>query len=289
MAAFIAAATLAAATLTGCGMGRHPGYSPATTLPDVPFRTPAEHDSVLSDDGGWPYVFELTSDGGGALVYYGSRHTQNPDDAQIRDLVERFEAFAPTVALTENDGGIHFGGMNGAVRRLGEFGALKVLASDSDIPIWSMEPTWNDEVAAVTAEFPVEEVTLFYTLRVFISERGDEHDPGKLDRLASHLLKKRGSRPGLEGSLPDLEALDQLWTERFSDLGEWRHLPSSALAPAGDDTRLHAISTLVNEVRDRHFARTILSFVKDGHRVFAVAGGSHVIKQEPVIRAAVGE
>jgi len=44
---------------------------------------------------------------------------------------------------------------------------------------------------------------------------------------------------------------------------------------------------LANQVRDRHAARVILDLLTKGERVFALAGGSHAVKQEPVLRAGI--
>lgn len=107
--------------------------------------------------------------------------------------------------------------------------------------------------------------------------------------MAAHLLSKRGSRPGLEGSLPDLVALDKVWDERFSELGPWRKLPAEVLDPNDTPTRLQSLAVLANQVRDCHSARVILDLLGKGERVFALAGGSHVVKQEPVFAGRVFE
>ena len=39
---------------------------------------------------------------------------------------------------------------------------------------------------------------------------------------------------------------------------------------------------------DEHAAAVILDLLAKGERVFAIAGGSHVVKQEPVLRAGFG-
>lgn len=269
------------ATLAGCHRAPIPSYSPSTELPDTGLRTSAEHDEIVGERG-FPYVLEVeTADG--ALLYYGSRHTRDPEDPQIRDMLERWRAFQPTVAVTENRGGFHFGAFRGAVRSLGEFAVAIEQASHAGIPVWSLEPTWEDEIAEVTSVYSPAEATLFYTLRVFLSERGFDRSRGEVEELARGLLQKRGSRPGLEGSLPSLDAMDALWRAAFGDPRDWRELPPEAIWPGTEDTRLQAISRHVNRVRDRHAARTILELVQRGERVFAIAGGSHVIKQEPVL------
>jgi hypothetical protein len=273
--------TLLLAALTGCHRAPIPPYSPSLELPDTAFRTAAEHDEIVGEHG-FPYILEIeTTDG--ALLYYGSRHTRDADDPQIRDMLDRWRAFQPTVAVTENRGGFHLGAFRGAVRSLGEFAVAIEQGGHAAIPVWSLEPTWGEEIAGVTSVYSPAEATLFYTLRVFLSERGSDRSPAAVEELARELLQERGSRPGLEGSLPSVEAMDALWRAAFEDPRDWRELPPEAIWPGAEDTRLQAISRHVNRVRDRHAARTILELVQRGDRVFAIAGGSHVIKQEPVL------
>lgn len=269
--------------LTGCRLGQLDGYTPSSEVTfTAPFRTMAQHDSVMQGQD-WPYFVSIP--GERALFYYGSAHTSDPSDPQIADIQTRWRTFEPTVAVTENRLGWYIGGIERAVSTHGEFGAVLHLARQDGLPIYSLEPSWDDEVGEVLREIPAAEATLFYTLRVFLSERGTGRSPEDTDALATHLLRKRGSRPGLEGSLPDLAALDALWEAHYADLGPWRTLSPEAMHPNPTPSRLQASANLVNEVRDRHAARVILSLMAEDERVFAIAGGSHVVKQEPVLRA----
>lgn len=252
-----------------------------------PFRTMAQHDSLMQDKA-WPYVLEITTDRS-ELLYYGFWHTTNPEDPQIAEIKQLWNEFDPTIAGTENRLGLFVGGLEAGVSYFSEFGALFALARQDDIPIYTLEPPWEVEVAEMKAAFSTADVTLFYTMRVFLSERGEGKTREEIDDLARHLLSKRGSRPGLEGSLPTLAGLDSVWNERFSDLGPWRDLPPNAVHPGAEPTRLNALANLANEIRDRHAAAVILDLMKKGERIFALAGGSHVVKQEPVLRAGVGE
>lgn len=276
-----------ALVLSGCGLGHLPYHSPTVALPNAAFLTATQHDSVMAGRD-WPYNITLNS-AQGDLFYFGSYHTNDPDDPQVDVITTSFEQFGPTLALTENTGGFAPGGPRRAIKNLGEFGLVIRLADRDGIPIYSLEPTWDDEIGMVTERFTPAEATVFYTLRVYLSERGDERDPAKMDKLARHLLGKRGSRPGLDGVIPDLAAFDAVWRQSFGDERDWRTLPPEAIWPGHEPTKLQAISRFVNEVRDRHMARVILDFVMKGERVFAIAGGSHVVKQEPVLRAALDQ
>lgn len=279
-------ALLLTALLLRFGWWWLPRYVPASSTDfAAAFRTMAEHDEHMRGKD-WPYVIEVKGERG-ALLYYGSRHTSDDSDPQIADMRARWQAFTPTVAATENRLGPFLGTTAMGISYFGEFAALAALGRADDLPVYSLEPSWAEEVAELKRAFPTEEITLFYTLRVFVSERGPADAAADVDDLAAHLLAKRGAREGLEGSLPDLAALDALWDERFAHLGPWRLLPHQALSPAAGGHRLQEIATLANEVRDRHAARVLLDLVGQGERVFAVAGGSHVVKQEPVLRAGI--
>ncbi|MEA2562722.1 MAG: hypothetical protein QOH06_4226 [Acidobacteriota bacterium] len=44
----------------------------------------------------------------------------------------------------------------------------------------------------------------------------------------------------------------------------------------------------VSEYRDRFMVEKLTSHLKEGHRVFAVVGGTHVVMQEPTLRRGLG-
>jgi hypothetical protein len=252
---------------------------------EAPLRTTAQHDSVM-EGRAWPYVLRLSHPSGGELLYFGSWHTRDPADPQIEAMRDAWRGARPTIALTENTGGWAIGGLDGGIRTLGEFAVPIHEAREHDIPVRSLEPSWEAELADASAAFPVEDLLVFYTLRVFLSERGDRSGEA-LDDLADHLLGKRGSRPGFQGVIGDLAAFDSVWAANFADApGDWRSLPPEAVWPNDEGHRLQRISTVVNRSRDRHMVRVILHYLERGERVYAVAGGSHVVIQEPALRAA---
>jgi pheromone shutdown protein TraB len=53
-------------------------------------------------------------------------------------------------------------------------------------------------------------------------------------------------------------------------------------------SRLHDVDEASRAVRGEHMARVLLDLVADGHRVFAVVGSGHVIRQEWALRMALG-
>lgn len=242
--------------LASCTNSKIPHFSPSATLPDEAFRTSEQHDSVMSGKE-WPYIWEADEN----LLYFGSWHTNDPGDPQIGEISRLFEAFKPSAAVTENAGGRHLPGAERAVRALGEFGQVIHLAREAGIPVYSLEPTWEDEIGQILERYSREEATVFYTLRVYLQERGDERDPAKMDKLALHLLGKRGTRPGLDGAITTLEQFDAAWRASFGEERDWRTLPREAIWRRADGTLLQRLAEDVNLARDRHAVRVIMDLV----------------------------
>lgn len=244
-------------------------------------RNGPEHDAALKRTGN-PYVLEITKDvtGTGALLYYGARHADDPDDPQIADIRKRWDAFKPTVALCEGRSRGYFVGWPMTTwGGLPEPAWVHYLARESDVPLYSLEPDYAGEVAALLQTFTPEQVALYFTMRVYWSEAAGTAD----ESLALDLLEKRTAVKGLESSLTSIADIDRIWNRDLATHGDWRTLTSE---PSG--TYLADISTRSRIVRGEHMARVLLHLVANNERVFAVVGSGHVIRQEWALRAALG-
>jgi hypothetical protein len=208
------------------------------------------------------------------------RHSDDPADPQAADIRARWAAFAPTVALCEGRRrGYFLGPVFEALGGLPEPAIVHALARRDRVKLYSLEPEYEDEVAALLETWSPEQVALYFTLRVYASESGGEPDEG----LALHLLEKRTDVEGLRGSLASVADLDRVWRRDFPELEDWRTLGSEP-----DAGYLREISHASRRVRGEHMARTLIDLVREGERVFAVVGSGHVIRQEWVLRAALG-
>jgi hypothetical protein len=139
------------------------------------------------------------------------------------------------------------------------------------------------EVAAQLRRFPRERVALYYVLRPYVSARrfGRPTDP---DAEVESVREERTSWPGLEGTLPDVAAIDAVWRRDFAGLPDWRDTSDERGWPG----YLEEIADAANDLRDEHLARVLLELAARGERVFAVAGSSHAVRVEPPLRAACG-
>lgn len=249
---------------------------------DLPhrLRNGPEHDAARQRNGGNPYILEADAEGPGALVYYGASHTQDPDHPQVADITARWEAFGPTVALYEGRRrNFVYGALIEPFAGLPEPALVHKLARRGDVPLYTLEPSYEDEVAALLTMFTPEQVGLYFFLRVYASEAGGVAN----EPLAEDLLAKRTDVAGLRGALPTLEAVDRLWQQDYPDEDDWRvlrHEPRFGY--------LTAISDHSRRLRGEHMARILIDLVRRGERVFAVVGSGHVIRQEWNLRTAFG-
>lgn len=242
-----------------------------------PLRNSQQHDAARTRNGGNPYILEIHPDeGNGALLYYGASHTEDPGHPQINDITERWSRFKPTVALYEGRSrGFFYGALIEPFAGLPEPALVNKLARRDHIPLHSLEPEYKDEVALLLQDFSAEQVGLYFFNRVYSSESGGVAD----DSLALHLLKKRTDVEGLRNVYNGLEDLDRVWTRDFPEEKDWR-------VNQGEPGYLAEISDASRRIRGEHMARILIHLVNEGHRVLAVVGSGHVIRQEWNLRAA---
>ena len=251
---------------------------PPAPLPAA-FRTWEEHDAIYGRDRE-PYVYEWTRAGSSAaLCYVGVFHGVDPAHGHRRAIDARFAAFAPTVALCEGRARGHFTEWPFALLPQGEPAQVHALARRAGIPIHSLEPPYEREVAALLEVEPPPRVALYLTLRGYWSESGGAAD----EALFADLLAKRSDVDGLRGALPDVGAADAAWASLAAEHGDWRTRHDE---PRG--TWLANLSERSRITRGEHMVRLLAELVGRGERVFAVVGRSHVIRHEPTLAALLG-
>ena len=243
----------------------------------VPIMSYAEYQGTEHEE---PYVVRLR-EGDGELLYYGARHTQDPENPQVVEIQRLWEEFDPTIALAESRLGFFIGPLGPGVEQFGEAGAVFALARRDDVPVYTLEAPLEMEMREVLKRHPAERVALFYVLRGSIGRGSAE----AVESEAAQLVEKRTRWPGLEGSLRGVAHIDSIWARDFPDLPDWRELPARYTWPGHHDTYLNEISTDVNQFRDRYMVALLTSLLERGERTFAVVGSSHVVMQEPALRA----
>lgn len=228
-----------------------------------------------------PYVLRLT--GSGELLMFGVRHTNDPRDAQIADIERLWHEFKPQVAFSE--GGIRPAapGPDQAITRFGEPGLLRYLADNSRVELCSLEPPEDQEAAAMAAQFPQEQVKLFYILRNLSSAS----DGRSLEERRHSAFQSVRQRRRLTGPPNSVKELNLLIARLLPQLPDSSSIPKQWFDPSRSDTFLNQIARGSSDYRNCHMVPLIVGTVRTGKRVFVLVGGSHVMVQEPALRSAL--
>jgi hypothetical protein len=286
------AGTVAAAVVVALGLviwiwgwWAPPVYTPSSSVPLKGEKLNSTgHDERYRqlDPGG--YILHIEPSNGpataqkspGSLLFFGALHSKDPQHPQIATLRRVWKEFEPSVALVEGRMSFFVGTTAQGIRVFGEGAAVYALAEEDGIPLYTLEPPLEVEIAALEECGDRTQVAMFRVLSGYVSaRRGGQVSDFKIGRL----LSKRAAP--LTDAFPNIAAFDAYFASQFPKQPAWRDLPEEAMWPGKTDTLLHRMATRGNLARDEHFIRTMLHLVSQGERVLVIAGRSHTIVLEP--------
>jgi len=237
----------------------------------------------------WPYILNIYVPNGG-LLYFGVGHTDDPCDEQLKEIETFWKQFDPDIAFYE--GPELYAAENtrsDAIRNDGERGLVRYLAG-SHLTVNSMEPKVGEEIAELLKKYRPEQVKIFYIMR----------DVAGYDRLKfpnqtrQQYLQDEIARWSAEAALKNvppntISELEPTFAKYFPGLGSYKNAHDRWVDPASAETLLNEISRASTEYRDQFMVSLLSSTVCEHKRVLAVVGWSHVVRQEPAIRALLSE
>lgn len=115
-----------------------------------------------------PYVLKLSA-GRGRLVYFGARHTYDPNDPQLAQIEKLWSKLKPDIAFFEGADPENIPTpvkTREEIVRGGEPSFVLFLASRDGVPVKTLEPSRRDEIALLLKKYSPEEVKVFYVLRL---------------------------------------------------------------------------------------------------------------------------
>lgn len=237
-----------------------------------------------------PYILELAS-GKGRLVYFGARHTYDPNDPQLARIEKLWLMLEPDLAFFEGADPENIPApvkTREEVVRGGEPGFVLFLASRDGVPVKTLEPSRRDEIALLLEKYSAEEVKVFYVLRQVPEFKSGQHDE-TIESYTRNVLGWLSLSPELKGAPRTIAELKASSARLFPQLADWREAPQTWFDPAVSPplTYLNHISRQLSEFRDRHMLVLLTEQVAQGKRVFAAVGASHVVMQERALRGAI--
>jgi hypothetical protein len=237
-----------------------------------------------------PYILKLSA-GKGRLLYFGTKHTYDPNDPEIALMEKLWVKLRPDVAFFE---GADPENIPAAVKtrqeitRGGEPSFVLFLATRDGVPVKTLEPSRSDEIALLLKKYSAEEVKMFYLLRQIPQFKNAQHNE-TIEIYTQNVLGWLSLRPELKGTPRTIAELQASSSRLFPQLRDWRDVPDTWFNPAVSPpvTYLNDISRQLSEFRDRHMLTLLTEQVRRGKRVFAAVGASHVVMQERALRAAI--
>jgi hypothetical protein len=233
-----------------------------------------------------PYVLDLTA-GSGALLYYGSRHVSDPNHPQVADIASRWQEFGPTWAFNEGGDPPVAPTAEEAVGRYQEAGLVRWLAAQDGVRVESIEPDRVVVVEAARRSFTLEQLKAYFVLRAVAQQARYAHEfrAPSLEAEVARVSRILSRVPGLEGppnSAAELAASVSRW---LPGLAEWSQATEAWFDPLRDLGYTNRLSRFESDFRDTSMVQLLARRAREGHRVFAVVGASHVVMQERQLRA----
>ena len=181
-----------------------------------------------------------------------------------------------------------FESLEETVGRNGESALVRWLAKRDGVPVDTLDPTRADSVAAMRSRFTAEQIKLSAILGQVAEQtrRSDSFRVPDVDAETVRVMNVLSRTSGMEGPPRTLEDLAASATRLLPMLANWREVPSGWFDPAvfPPITWTNELSRFNNEYRDEFMIQKINDKLAEGHRVFAVVGGTHVVMQERALR-----
>jgi hypothetical protein len=231
-----------------------------------------------------PYVLDISAKGGGRLIYVGSDHTKDPESLSIRTIESLWAQSRPELAFNEGGYPPVAPSREEAIRS-GEAGLVVFLAAQSNVPSASLDPTRTQLAARLSPIFGAELVKLGFVLSQVRQHRNSSAQAFE-ERMA-HTFAVLNATPGLEGRPGTLEELAEVFCARFPETASFRDAPDSWFDPVQKVNVMNELARRSSEERDRFMVELLVRHVRQGKRVFAVVGASHVVMQERALRDAL--
>ncbi len=233
--------------------------------------------ALVRDSHPRPCEYTLSIAPGSARVV-GVEHSKDPRSESVAAVRRAFEGFRPRVVLVEGRLGFHLGGEESGIRKFAEPAAAYALARRGGIPVYTWEPDRGGEVGRMLERFPKERVALFFVLRPYFS--GYRHGrPADPDRVLEEVRATRTRWAGLEGSLPSVAAIDEIWRRDFVGFPDWRDTSDANGWPGP----LAELAGFNRDVRTNHLAWCVRDLTGRGERVLVVCGSSHAVRIRPAL------
>lgn len=231
-----------------------------------------------------PYIYVLEAEAG-ALLYYGVTHTTAADDPQLMDIERRWEEFKPTFAFTEGGDWPLEKSRERAIRRCGEQGLLRYLAERDGVRTQNIDPSSEAQLRYLLKKFPGAQVKVYYILLHTVLRRTREQGPPNINLVNKILRDLSQGTWGYSGPPRKIKQFEDYVQKYLPKVEDWRKIEPSIFFSTDPENFVVTMHRTLNRYRDEVMLQKIIKAVGERKRVFALVGRSHVVMQEPALRA----
>jgi hypothetical protein len=233
-----------------------------------------------------PYVLNL-SGADWQLFYFGSRHSNDPEDPMFDEIERYFLQVRPRIAFNEGGDPPTKSERHAAIQYYGEPGFLRHLGSKHGVPVFNLDPSIEDEVRHLASLYTKEQLLLYYVLRQLRFYNSMKYRPQaeqypEFEQYFDRILTKYGRAlelPNAGWSLVKTE-----FNKTFGRSLNVKEIDNTLTDPVFKEHITQRISRESSAFRDRQMVETLVEAVRTHRRVFAVMGASHVVMQEAALR-----
>ena len=260
--------------------------SPAwgTTSP-VPIMPLTEYAKVQHDR---PYVLAVCA-AQGRLDYLGVAHTMEPDGEAVGLIRAQYQREPPDIVYVEGPAFEPKASLEESVQAYGEAGALLFLERKDGRTVRTLDLSVSDEMSVVSARFGRDWALAFYGVRIVAQERA-RHQGAELASFVTEKLLPWLSRNISADRVLTLDEFLSTVRGVSPELADWNQVSREWFDPIERHPQrmTNVIAGFLVEARDRRMVERLGDNVRDGKRVLAVAGYSHVVVQEPALVSRLG-
>lgn len=217
-----------------------------------------------------------------SLLVYGSNHTNNYNDLQVKQIYNLICSFKPTVVLYEGDGITTGKTQKETVEEYFEMGLSKYLADSLKILAVNIEPKTQDKYKFLLKVYKVEDVLLATLgLQITMLQINNESFDTLFSSMISDLVRE--GLP-LKQKQQTLDYFYKLYQRKFGKPFSYKNFDSRDIQAKYNRTIFNRINQMANEFRDQHIIKLTKQFIDRKERIFLIEGGWHAIVCEPAYK-----
>lgn len=235
------------------------------------------YDSIQSLNIKLPYIRYYGNDS--SLLVFGSNHTTDFNDDQIKQLPKLISAFKPSIVLYEGDGITTAKSQRSTVETYFEMGLAKYISDSMGIKSMNIEPNTRDKFNFLKENFSTDDILIATLgLQVTALQQTQQNFENLFPIMISDLEKE--GLP-LSAKQKTLSHFYELYQTKFGTPFSYDTFDARNIQAKYNNTIYNRINRAANMYRDQYIISLCKELIIKKEKVFLLVGGWHAIVCEP--------